>query len=155
MAREHAFAMQYRSFELRLKGTLSNSSGAAAVEFALVTPVFLLFTLSILAYGIYFGAQHSTAQLAADAARASVAGLSDQERADIAVAHVAASAHEYPLLDPEQVMVTAAPAEGDATLFKVSVRYDASSLPIWGMAALLPLPTRVIERTAIIKRGGF
>ncbi len=66
-----------------------NEDGTAAIEFALVLPVFLVLMLGILAYGIYFAAAHSTAQLAADAARASVAGLNDVERANLAKASVA------------------------------------------------------------------
>ena len=67
-----------------LRALPRRTSGAAALEFAVVLPVFLAVMLGILAYGIYFGAVHSAAQLAADAARASVAGLSDDERAAIA-----------------------------------------------------------------------
>jgi Flp pilus assembly protein TadG len=130
-------------------------SGASAVEFAIVVPVFLTMLFGILAYGIYFGAVHSTSQLAADAARASVAGLSDTERASIATAHVHNNVPAYVLLDPERIEVTAEPLEADARQFRVSVRYDASLLPIWNFTPFLPLPERTIERTATIQRGGY
>ena len=132
-----------------------DASGASAVEFAIVVPVFLTMLFGILAYGIYFGAVHSTSQLAADAARASVAGLSDAERTSIATAHVHNNVPAYVLLNPERIEVTAEPLEVDARQFRVSVRYDASLLPIWNFTPFLPLPERVIERTATIQRGGY
>lgn len=133
----------------------SDVSGASAVEFAVVMPVLLLFLLGILAYGLYVGTTHSVAQLAADAARASVAGLTDAERSEIAHAVVKNTAGNYPLLEPARVTMTAAPAESDATEFKVIVTYDASGLPVWTLGDLLPLPSKSIVRTAVIKRGGY
>lgn len=132
-----------------------DSRGVAAIEFALVFPVFLIVVLGILAYGIYIGATHATAQLAAESARASVAGLSNTERTSLAEAYVKAHAASYPILDPSKISVvaTAAPAQPDE--FRVAVRYDASQLPIWHFAAFLPLPSKTIERTATVKRGGY
>lgn len=134
---------------------LRNSSGAAAIEFAIVFPVFLLLTLGMIAYGLYFGAAHSAAQLAADAARASIAGITDQERSDLVKRHVARSASVYALIDPDFVTATSAPVASDVTSYRVTVRYDAKSLPIWRIAGFLPLPSRIIERSAIVKRGGY
>ncbi len=58
------------------RNTIANmrkaEDGAAAVEFAIVSPVFLLIVVGILAYGLYFGAANSVQQLAADAARAAM-----------------------------------------------------------------------------------
>lgn len=134
---------------------MTNRQGASAVEFAVVLPVLLVFMLGILAYGIYIGAAHSAAQLAADAARASVAGLSDDERKTLAEQHVSTNATEYVLLDPKKVEVEAGTLASDANQFRVAVRYDARSLPIWGFAGILPLPSKIIERTATVKRGGY
>ena len=130
-----------------MRSAWRNEDGTAAVEFALVLPIFLTLLLGILAYGIYFAAAHSTAQLAADAARASVAGLTDTERSSIARASVANNVRSYGiLLDARKVIVEAAAVPSDATEFRVAVRYDA---------AILPLPSSTIEQTAIIKRGGY
>lgn len=141
-----------RKLIVRLK---DDTSGASAVEFALVLPVFVMVMLGIIAYGIYFGATHSVQQLAADAARASVAGLSDPERVSIANRHVTENARQYALLDVSHVRVEAGPLAGDATRFRVAVTYDAGSLPIWAIGPILPLPSRTIERVAVIKRGGY
>lgn len=129
--------------------------GASALEFAIVVPVFLLIVLGILTYGIYLGSVHSVEQLAADAARASVAGLSDAERVQIATQHVATNAHDYPLLDASKIAVEAGASPLDSSQFRVSVRFDASGLPIWIMSGIVPMPDRTIERSSVIKRGGF
>jgi Flp pilus assembly protein TadG len=130
-------------------------TGASAIEFAIVVPVFLLIVLGILTYGIYLGSVHSVEQLAADAARASVAGLSDAERTQIATQHVATNAHDYPLLDASKIAVEAGASPLDSSQFRVSVRFDASGLPIWIMSGIVPMPDRTIERSSVIKRGGF
>ena len=88
---------------------IRNTDGVAAIEFAIVLPVFLTLAMGIITYGLYFGAAHSTAQLAADAARASVAGLSDSERTLIAQQHIEINAKEYVLVDPTSISVEAGP----------------------------------------------
>lgn len=136
-----------------LSNALGDRRGASAIEFAIVFPFFLALTAGMIAYGIYFGAAHSAAQLAADAARVSIAGLDDQERNALAQQHVARSTAVYPFLRPEFVTATAA-TSADAE-FRVTVRYDARALPIWRFASFLPLPSRIIERSAAIRRGGY
>lgn len=132
-----------------------SDGGASAVEFALIFPVALIFLCGLLAYGIYFGAAHSVQQLAADAARASVSGISDAERTSIAQAHVTASGGSYPLLRADRLSVAAHALAGDPTQFEVKVTYDSTDLPIWALSGLVPLPGKIIQRVAIIKRGGY
>jgi Flp pilus assembly protein TadG len=134
---------------------LDDRSGASAVEFALIAPVLLVFLVGVLVYGLYFGAASSVQQLAADAARASVAGLTDEERAAIARQHVADGSRSYVLLDPARAAVSARPSTADPNLFEVAVSYDASTLSIWAFEGLIPLPSRTIRRSAAIQRGGY
>ena len=130
-------------------------SGVAAVEMAIVFPLFLAVSLGILAFGLYFGAAHSTQQLAADAARASIAGLDTNERVAIVTRYVASNASQYPLVIPEFVKAKAGPSSSNPDDFVVTVSFDASSLPIWGLAQFVPLPSELIERTAVVHRGGM
>lgn len=132
-----------------------DGSGASAIEFALVAPVLLLFLVGVLVYGLYYGAASSVQQLAADAARASVAGLNDDERAAIARQHVADGSRSYVLLDPARASVSAHPSAADPNQFEVAVSYDASQLSIWAFEGLIPLPSRTIRRSAAIQRGGY
>lgn len=131
-----------------------DDSGASAVEFAVVFPLFLLITLVILAYGIYFGAAHSVQQLAADAARSSVPGLNEAERTQLTQDYISANAGSYPLLRANKVTVTTTPGNASPDDMVVTVKYDSTSLPIWGFSTLFPLPSPIIQRVAVIHRGG-
>ena len=137
----------------RLRDT-ADTSGAAAVEFAIVASIFLVLALGILAYGIYLGAAHSVSQLAADSARASIAGLSDSQRTEIAKNHATAHAEDFFMLTREKLKVVAGPQDA-GNQFAVTVSFDASDLPIWFMSGLVPLPSKTIVRSASIKRGGY
>ncbi|MAB00056.1 MAG: hypothetical protein CMN87_19300 [Stappia sp.] len=139
----------------KTRSITSDTTATSAVEFAIIAPVFLAVMLGIIAYGIYFGAAHSVAQLAADAARASVAGLSDAERLRLVQGHVQASAGSYVLIDGEKVSVEAAPLPSDTRQFRVVVSYSATDLPIWQMRPFLPLPSETIVRAAVVSRGGY
>lgn len=129
--------------------------GASAIEFALLAPVFLLMILGALCYGIYFGAAHSVQQLAADAARAAVAGLDGNERAALATAFIAANGASYVLIDPEKLTLAAAPSPADPDQFLVRLAYDASALPIWNLYPPVPLPAQTIVFTSTIRNGGL
>lgn len=132
----------------------TNQRGASAVEFALLMPIYLLLVLGALAYGIYFGAAHSVQQLAADAARVAVAGLSNAERADLVHAYAQANIQGYILLDPDRLEIVPEPSPFDEDQFLVTVRYDASALPIWNLYPPLPLPSPTIAYRSTIRNGG-
>lgn len=138
-----------------VRSALRDRGGSAAVEFALVLPIGLIFFCGLVAYGLYFSVAHSVQQLAADAARASVGGLDDAERGNIARAHIASSGGNYPLLKIDRLTVTAQPLSADPAKFQVRVAFDSADLPIWLFSGLIPLPPKTIERAAIISRGGF
>lgn len=131
-----------------------DDDGTSAVEFALIAPVFLLILFGVIGYGIYFGAAHSVQQLAADAARSAVAGLSGSERTALANAFLANNGGSYVLIDPELLTIEAAPSASDPDQFLVSVSYDASSLPIWNLYPPLPLPSTTISFSSTIRNGG-
>lgn len=134
---------------------LKDNRGTSALEFAIIAPVFLFLIAGMIAYGIYFGAAHSVQQAAAEAARASVAGLDNDERRELATAAVSITTRGDSLLkaDHMKVEVTSNPAEPD--LFQVTLSYDASHLPIWDMGPPLPLPSSMIKRTSTIRVGGL
>jgi Flp pilus assembly protein TadG len=132
-----------------------NDSGVAAIEFAIVAPIFFLMVFGLLAYAVYFGIVHSVQQLAADAARASVAGITASERASLAESNIQHSLVNYPLLDSHKLTVAATPSATDPNLFSVDLHYDASGNTIFLLEGLVPMPPKVIERQAIIRRGGY
>ena len=129
--------------------------GTSAVEFAILSPLFLLVLFGLIAYGIYFGASHSLQQIAADAARTAIAGLDQKERQSLVSGFVARNASDYPFIDPGKLSVTAADNPGDSSQFVVSLRYDARDLPIWSLFSGLPLPDTTITKETTIRVGGI
>jgi Flp pilus assembly protein TadG len=129
--------------------------GVAAIEFALIAPVFFMLLLGIAAYGIYFSAISSLQELTADAARASVAGVSVTERQTIVNNYVAQSSPNYRLLGGHPIAIATAPFPGDPTRYSVTLSTDISNLPLQGPSGLFPMPSATIQRTAVVRIGGY
>ena len=138
-----------------LAGLARDNSGTSAVEFAILTPVFLLLLTGMLAYGIYFTAAHSLQQLAADAARTAIAGLNQPERNMLVTDFLDANAESYALIDSDRLTVSIGDKPGDPDHYRVTLTYDASDLPIWNLYLPLPLPSQEIAYTSTIRRGGI
>lgn len=145
----------WRNLRRKLPCWLRDRSGVAAIEFAIVGPLFFLVLLGILVFGMYLGTVHSVQQLAAEAARASIQGLTDSERATLAQNQVNAIVGSYPLIDRNYLTVSAATSAADANLFNVSIRYDASRSIVFAFEGLIPLPSKTIARSAVVRRGGY
>lgn len=136
-------------------GWVDDVRGTSAVEFAILTPVFLLMLTGMLAYGIYFGAAHSLQQLAADAARTSIAGLNQLERNRLVQQFLDGHAESYMLIARNRLSFSIGDKPGDLTQYLVTLRYDAKDLPIWNLYPPLPLPSRFIVTTSTIRHGGL
>lgn len=132
-----------------------SSSASSAVEFALLTPVFLLMLMGMLAYGIYFGAANSIQQLAADAARVSISGLNQTERNTLVERFLDNNAAQYMLIERARLSYTIGDKPTDTTQYAVTLRYDASQLPIWNLYLPLPLPSKQISFSSTIRKGGI
>ncbi|PWB80376.1 MAG: pilus assembly protein TadE [Methylocystaceae bacterium] len=136
----------------KLGSFLENDAGAAAVEFALLLPVFLLLIFGTVSYGSVFATYNSVEQLAAEAARASVAGLTGSERDQLARAYVTQNIGVYPLLDPARAQVT---TSSGTTTFQVDVSYDMSNSFVFKFRGIVPLPSSTVQRAAAIQFGGY
>jgi Flp pilus assembly protein TadG len=130
-------------------------SGTAAVEFAILSPIFLMLLMGMVAYGIYFGASHSLQQIAADAARTAVAGLNEAERQQLASRFVTLNAPGYAFIDPSKLVVQTNDSTADGSQFVVELQYDAKDLPIWALMSKLPLPMTTIVKHSTIRVGGI
>ena len=129
---------------------LSDRSGASAVEFALVAPVFLLLACGIVVYGVWFSMALSVQSLATESARASLAGIDVDERRSLATTFIETQAKSAGLAGPnlsENVDI----ANG---VTRVTVRFNAADHPIMAMKGLIPSPPTVIERTAVVESDG-
>jgi Flp pilus assembly protein TadG len=129
--------------------------GTAAVEFAILTPVFLLMLFGMVAYGIYFGAVHSISQLAADAARTAISGISAGERDRLVAGFLDRNAGLYMLIDADRLRYEIGDKPDDPEHYRVTLLYDAGNLPIWALSPPLPLPSQHITYTSTIRRGGI
>ena len=87
------------------KSVSRHDGGAVAVEFAIIGPMLILLLLGIMVYGGYFLMAHSVQQLANDAARAALGGLSDSERQQLAANCLANELHTYGFLNPKLVQL--------------------------------------------------
>ena len=129
-----------------------SSRGGVAVEFAIIGPILLLLLLGIMVYGGYFLMAHSVQQLANDAARAALGGLSDSERQQLAANCLANELHTYGFLDPKLVQLG---YSDQLQVMTVNIAYDASSSPLWALNGVIPMPSPSILRSAAVQVGGY
>jgi Flp pilus assembly protein TadG len=134
---------------------LTDERGTSAVEFAILAPVMLFLLFGMIAYGIYFGASHSIQQIAADAARTAVAGLTPTERSSLATEYVRRNASGYAFIDPSELKLSVGDSSADPDQFNVRITYDAHNLPIWNLLRGMPLPGETISRSSTIRIGGL
>jgi Flp pilus assembly protein TadG len=132
----------------------SSISGATAVEFAMLLPVYLTVLFGIVVFGSYLAVIHGVQQLAAESARVSVSGMTETERSTLAKNYVTANATTYPLIDPTKLTVTAATPSGSTTTFVVTVNYNAAGMFLFTLP-FVPTPASTIIRSAVIPYGGF
>ena len=138
-----------------LKNLSKDTSATSAIEFAIIVPVFLVLLFGLIAFGSYLGIVHGVQQLTAEAARASIAGLSDAERLSLAQGNIASNVGFYPMLSANHLTVQSANTDTATGTFKVTVQYDASNMFIFNLPHIVPMPDPVIVRTAAIQRGGY
>lgn len=136
-------------------GFCHDRRATAALEFAILMPVYMLFLTGMMAYGIYFGAAHSVQQIAADAARTAIAGLTPSERANLVGQFINSNAGGYVFIKRSALTYSVGSNPGDPDEFSVAIHYDASRLPIWNLYPPLPLPSRTITFTSSIRMGGM
>jgi Flp pilus assembly protein TadG len=134
---------------------LGNTRAAAALEFAIVAPMFLMLLFGIVIFGSYLAVVHGVQQLAAEAARTSIAGLSDSERASLAQSYISTNAPSYILINPARLTVNASASATNANVFVVTVSYDDSGSFIFSLPNFVPAPPTTIVASAAIPRGGY
>lgn len=126
------------------------TQGSAAVEFSLLAPLLLLFVLGLVGFAVVLSTASGLQQLAAEAARASVGGLTDSERSQIAQSFVTSHATSYPFLDPKQLTVATNPVATPMAAFQVSLDYDLSRGLVGQLATLMPALPAHLQRSAVV-----
>lgn len=130
----------------------NDRQGSAAVEFALVGPILILLLAGLVVYGGWYWMAQSVQSMASEGARAAIGGLDVAERERLAKAFIATEAQAGAGLDPSRAVVT---VQSDIEAIRVRVAYDVSREPVMALAGLLPRPPEVIERTAVVRIGGY
>jgi Flp pilus assembly protein TadG len=125
--------------------------GTAIVEFALVLPILIGLLLGVLGYGQYFLLAHTVQQIANDAARATVAGLDADERAELARQSVTQDIAALRQFATSRV-TTHITESGES--IAVAVTLDAHGLAPF-TTPFVPMPAPEIERRAVVRRGGL
>jgi Flp pilus assembly protein TadG len=108
----------------------------------------------IVVFGSYLAVVHGLQQLAAEAARSSIAGMSATERASLASSYVSANVGTYPLIAASNVSVNAAASASNPNVFIVTVSYNAAGMFLFSLP-FVPTPPTTIVRSAAIPFGGF
>lgn len=125
--------------------------GVALVEFAFVLPIFSMLLFGILMYGNYFYLSHNIQQLANDAARSTIAGLTAAERTTLATDTARIEATNGLSIDSARLQVQ---VTDQADFLTVKVSYDASNQALFKLG-LLPTPNPIVARTAAVRKGGL
>lgn len=126
--------------------------GSAAIEFALVGPLLVMLLTGMVVYGGWFWLAQSVQSLATESARAAMGGIDDTERRQLAVAFVAREAAQGSGLAPSLITTT---VTSDSEAVRVRIAYDAHAHPILLLAGPLPKPPTLIERSAVVRVGGY
>jgi len=135
---------------------VADRAGLAAVEFALVLPLYLTVAFAAILYGLYFMATIAVANAASEAARASQAGLSDTERQTLASAAATSAIQSYaPLLSLQSSTITSGAVTGNSGLFQVTVSYNFSSFGMGGLSRFVPTPSSAPTATVVVSHGGY
>ncbi|SDR60858.1 TadE-like protein [Rhizobiales bacterium GAS113] len=136
-------------------GYTSKDDGTSAVEFALVAPILFALIFGIICYGTLLGTYHGVQELASEAARASVGGLTDQERSQLAQTFVQANAGSYAFIDPTKLTIAAQSTGNPATAYQVTVNYNMSNSFVYQLAKFAPMPAPLVSRSAVVQFGGY
>jgi Flp pilus assembly protein TadG len=132
---------------------LRNSDATSAIEFAIVAPVFFVLVFGIAIYGAYFASLSLVNHIAYEAARATIAGLSDDERASLAEVRADELISSFSgFLNPEAITVSSG-AQQDG-LYAVTVQYRFNDLGLSSLS-LLPMPPTSETATYTVSHGGY
>lgn len=144
--------MVSRSRRAAWRAVLKDRSGASALEFAIVGPLFLMMLMGIVAYGGYFWIAHAVQQVANDSARVALGGLTTSERASLAQGVLSSEIGSYAMLDAAHANIN---LQDQNQTITVSIAYDASNTPFWSLYRLLPMPSSTVVRSATVRLGGY
>lgn len=117
----------------------------------MVLPVLMLLIMGIIVYGQWLACANALQQSANEGARASLSGLSQDERALTARQTVTDSLSHYDSIDQRKVVVG---IQDDGTTVNVTVNYDMSDQPFMKLP-FVPIPDKTLSRSAAVRLASF
>lgn len=135
-------------FAKRLRGDVR---GVALIEMALVLPILVTLLFGIVTYGSWIALAHAVQQSANEGARASLAGLTQAERATLAQDTAVRMLNRSYGVERRNIAVT---VQDDGDTLTLAIAYDASRNPLLSLP-MVPLPSTTIERRTAVKLGGL
>lgn len=66
-----------------------------------------------------------------------------------------ANVESYAFLDPSRITVSTTASGAPTPTFQVAIRYDFSDSIFRTLGRLIALPDPVVERRAVVQRGGY
>jgi Flp pilus assembly protein TadG len=137
----------------RIRYRLRGEEGVAALEFAIVSMVFLLFLYGILTYGFIFGLDQSMNHAAEEGARSAISTTTDA--AAITKAHDTAMQRLNWLgsrIQSSDVVAAVAACPNDTTVkcITVTITYPWNTRPVVPKLALVPAPAQM-QAVAVVQ----
>jgi len=111
----------------RLKGFARSETGSVAIEFVAVAVLFLTILFGLLTYGFQFATRIALSYAAAEASRAALAGLTENERISLATEAAQAVLTAYaPLIDADaaDISVETVASDSSGRTMEVSLTYS-------------------------------
>jgi Flp pilus assembly protein TadG len=136
-----------------VKARLARQDGVAAVEFAIVAMVFLLFLYGIITYGFIFGLDQSLNHAAEEGARAAISKSTEADA--ITYAHDTAFSRLSWLgsnIHSGDVVASVAGCANDAAVrcLTLTITYPWATRPVVPKLATLPQPGQIVA-TAVVQ----
>jgi Flp pilus assembly protein TadG len=135
-----------------IRARLQREDGVAAVEFAIVAMVFLLFLYGIITYGFIFGLDQSMNHAAEEGARAAISKTTEAD----AITHAEATALDRlswlgSRIQASDIDATVADCALDAGVrcITVTITYPWETRPIVPRLATLPQPSQLIAKAVV------
>lgn len=120
-----------------------------------MAPMLITLFAGITVFGLFLGAAHNLRLVTAEAARASIAGITDAERASIARDTVMRSLSHGAMFKPGSVTVQVNADSGDPDVTVVTVTLDATTLGLGLFSRILPQLPNILSSTVSVRRGGL
>lgn len=114
-----------------------------------------MIVIGIIVYGLYFGAAHALQQMTAEAARSTVAGLTNAERSTLALRSVERALESSTLFRREDISVTVGDDLIDPDIYVVTLSFDSRAMGFAGVSRLVPMPPVILTRSMRVRRGGL